>query len=187
VTARRGFAMLKMAVLFAACALVLTMFAPDLLATIMVAPVVAPSRPLAAAPPPALARAAVGPVTREHEIAIPADGLGQYSTDVMLNGQSVHMLIDTGASLVFVSAAVADRLGIAPPSNAQHVQVRTANGAAMATLVTLNSVAIGPVYVPDVQALIADRSAGDVNLVGESLLARLGGVEQRSGYLYLRQ
>jgi aspartyl protease family protein len=104
-----------------------------------------------------------------------------------LNGQSVHMLIDTGASLVFVSAAVADRLGIAPPSHAQHVQVRTANGAAMATLVTLNSVAIGPVYVPDVQALIADRSAGDVNLVGESLLARLGGVEQRSGYLYLRQ
>ena len=126
-------------------------------------------------------------MTREHEIAIAADGLGQYSAEVTLNGQGVHMLIDTGASLVVVSAAVADRLGIAPPFNAQRVQVHTANGDAKATLVTLNSVAIGPVYVPDVQALIADRSAGEVNLVGESLLRRLAGVEQRNGYLYLRQ
>ena len=179
--------MLKVALLFAAGSLLLAMFAPSLFDTMTVAPPAASSRQAAAAPPPLLARAAVEPVTSGREIAIPADALGQYSTDVMLNGQSVHMLIDTGASLVFVSAAVADRLGVVPPYNAQHVQVRTANGVATATMVTLNSVAIGPVYVPGVQALIADRSAGEVNLVGANLLARLGGVEQRGGYLYLRQ
>lgn len=181
--------MFKTAVLFAAGSVALAIFAPDLLTRMVAtsAPMAAPPRPAAPAPSPFVERAAVGPVTHEREIAIPADGLGQYSTNVMLNGQSVHMLIDTGASLVFVSAAVADRIGLVPPSNAQRVPVRTANGAAMATLVTLNSVAIGPVYVPGVQALIADRSAGDVNLVGASLLSRLGGVEQRSGYLYLRQ
>ncbi len=184
--------MLKMAVLFAAICVALTMFAPGVVATLMTAqaPVAAPAR---VSPPaePALAEAraaaTAAPATHEHEIAIPADSLGQYSTDVKLNGQSVHMLIDTGASLVCISAAVAERLGIVLPSNAPHVQVRTANGIATATRVTLNSVAIGPVYIPEVQALIADRSAGEVNLVGASLLSRLGGVEQRSGYLYLRQ
>jgi aspartyl protease family protein len=165
------------------------MFAPQLLATMTVSPqpVAAPAHATRAASAPVVARAAVGPATSEHEIALRADSYGQYSTDVRVNGQSVPMLIDTGASLVVVSADVADRLGIVPPFNAQRVQVRTANGVATATLVKLNSLEIGPVFVPDVQALIADRSAGEVNLVGASLLSRLGGVEQRDGYLYLRQ
>ena len=184
--------MFKTAVMFAASAGVIAMFAPSLLATMTAsqAPVAAPVRAAGAgaqAAPSVVERAATRPVTREHEIALRADAYGQYSTDVRVNGQSVPMLIDTGASLVVVSADVADRLGIVPPPNAQRVQVRTANGVAAATRVKLNSIEIGPVYVPDVQALIADRSAGEVNLVGESLLARLNGVEQRSGYLYLRQ
>ena len=185
--------MLKSAVLFAASALVLAMFAPDLLTALTgtQAPTGTQAQPprvvTAPAPAPVVERAATGPVTGEHEIALRADGYGQYSSEVKVNGQSVPMLIDTGASLVVVSAHVADRLGIVPPFNPQRVQVRTANGLAMATRVKLNSVAIGPVYVPDVEALIADANAGEVNLVGESLLARLNGVEQRNGYLYLRQ
>lgn len=184
-----GSAMLKTAVLFAASAIVLAMFAPQLMATMAVspAPVAAPMRAPGATPTAVVERATVAPATREHEIALRADAYGQYSTDVRVNGQSVPMMIDTGATLVVVSANVADRLGIVPPFNAQRVQVRTANGVATATRVKLNSVEIGSVYVPNVEALIADRSAGEVNLVGESLLARLGGVEQRSGYLYLRQ
>jgi predicted aspartyl protease len=39
----------------------------------------------------------------------------------------------------------------------------------------------------DVPALIADRRAGPVNLLGASFLKRLSSVEQRNGVLVLRQ
>jgi len=183
--------MLKTAVLLAALTIGLAMLAPSFVPLMQEAaapPSAAPRAPAPASPGPmAAAAAATPPRTSEHEIAIPANTMGHYTTNVMLNGQSVPMLIDTGATLVVLSAAVADRIGLVPPPDAQRVKTQTANGVASATLVSLDSVAIGPVYVPGVQAMIADRSAGEVNLVGMSLLGRLNGVEQRGGYLYLRQ
>lgn len=184
--------MLKTAVLFAAFSIGLAFLAPSVLPLMQAAPSAA-TPPLAAAPKPTrlsappLAVAAAQPQTSEHEVAIPANAMGHYTTDVTLNGQSVPMLIDTGATLVVLSAATADRIGLVVPANAQRVQTHTANGLAYATLVSLDSVEIGPIFVPGVQAMIADRSAGEVNLVGMSLLSRLNGVEQRGGFLYLRQ
>jgi aspartyl protease family protein len=184
---RVGFAMLKTAVIFAAVCIGLAMLAPVVLPMMgeAAAPPVAASA--SASTPPPVAVAAASAQTHEHEIALPANRMGHYTADVLLNGQSVPMMIDTGATLVVLSADVADRIGLRPPPNARRVQTRTANGLASATLVSLDSVEIGPIFVPGVQAMIADRSAGDVNLVGMSLLSRLNGVEQRDGFLYLRQ
>jgi aspartyl protease family protein len=180
--------MLKSAVIFAAVCMGLAMLAPSILPMMpdAAAPPAAAGSASASTPPP-VAVAAASPQTHEHEIALPANGMGHYTADVLLNGQSVPMMIDTGATLVVLSADVADRIGLKPPPNARRVQTHTANGMASATLVSLDSVEIGPIFVPGVQAMIADRSAGDVNLVGMSLLSRLNGVEQRNGYLYLRQ
>jgi len=183
--------MLKTAVLLAALTIGLAMLAPSFVPIMQ--EVEAPRAQAPKAPPrvvssgPVATAAAATPQISEHEIALPANAMGHYTANVMLNGQSVPMMIDTGATLVVMSADVADRIGIVPPPNAQRVQTHTANGTAFATLVSLDSVEIGPIYVPGVQALIADRSAGDVNLLGMSVLSRLSGVEQRGGYLYLRQ
>jgi len=183
--------MLKTAVLFVVISLGLAMFAPSLVPMFQeaapprgAAPGVAATQARALPHPAAVAAA---PQTHEHEIALPANAMGHYTTNVLLNGQSVPMLIDTGATLVVLSANVADRIGLRPPPDARRVQTQTANGIAYATLASLDSVEIGPIFVPGVQAMIADRSAGEVNLVGMSLLSRLNGVEQRGGYLYLRQ
>jgi len=51
----------------------------------------------------------------------------------------------------------------------------------------LPNVDLGGVYMKDVQALIAARSAGPVNLLGASFLKRLTSVEQRAGVMTLRQ
>ena len=96
------------------------------------------------------------------------------------------MLIDTGATMVVISADVADRLGLSVESGRKW-RVHTANGDAYATEAVLPSIDLGTVYMSNVPALIADRSAGSVNLLGASFLKRLASVEQRNGMLVLRQ
>ena len=186
--------MLKTAVLFAALSLGLAFLAPSVLPLIQEAEappaakktLASPQRQTLAFAPP-VAAAATPPQTSEHEIALPANAMGHYTADVMLNGQSVPMLIDTGATYVSLSAATAERIGLVPPPGARRMRMQTANGVAFATQVSLDSVELGPIFVPGVQAIVMDRSAGDVNLLGMSMLGRLSGVEQRSGYLHLRQ
>ena len=96
------------------------------------------------------------------------------------------MLVDTGATMVVISAQLADRIGLSVESGKKW-RMHTANGDTLATETTLASLDLGSIYMTDVPALIADRSAGDVNLLGASFLRRLASVEQRNGTLFLRQ
>jgi len=121
-----------------------------------------------------------------NEKSIPADAGGQYSVDVLIDGQAVRMLVDTGATMVVISADLADRLGL-NPEGGQKWKVQTANGVSVATATVLPSIDLGTIYMKDVPALIADRSAGHVSLLGASFLKRLSSVEQRNGVLILRQ
>jgi aspartyl protease family protein len=121
-----------------------------------------------------------------NEKSIPADAGGQYSVDVLIDGQSVRMMVDTGATMVVISADLADRLGLNPDGGPKW-KVQTANGESFATPTVLPSLDLGTIYMKDVPALIADRSAGQVSLLGASFLKRLSSVEQRNGVLILRQ
>jgi aspartyl protease family protein len=179
--------MLKVAVLFAVAAVTLTFFAPQLLRDVQALqqPVAAaaPARAAPAAEPPP---AAASPADLHGEKSIAADAGGQYSLDVLIGGLSVRMMVDTGATMVVISAGLADRLGLSPEAGRKW-RVHTANGDALATETVLPSVDLGTVYMKDVPALIADRRAGEVNLLGASFLKRLASVEQRNGVLLLRQ
>jgi len=120
-------------------------------------------------------------------VQIEADNGGQYSTDVTINGVLVHMLVDTGATTVAISADTAGRIGL-PLSEASYTaMVRTANGAARAAPVVLSAVTIGDIYLPAVQGIVLERRAGRVDLLGMSFLKRLSSVEQKAGRLILRQ
>jgi aspartyl protease family protein len=173
--------MLKIALLFAAAAFAASFLALGLLAA---PPSSAPppqvERMIAPAPAPSATSDGAG------ERSIPADAGGQYALDVLIGGERVHMLVDTGATLVTISAEVAARLGLAA-SGGRKWRVHTANGDAVATETTLPSVDLGTIYMRDVKALIAGRDAGPVNLLGASFLKRLSSVEQRNGVLVLRQ
>ncbi len=48
------------------------------------------------------------------EELLQADERGQYAADALVDGLPVRMLVDTGASDVFVSASTAARLGLVP-------------------------------------------------------------------------
>ncbi len=178
--------MLRFALLAAGGAIFLALVTTDLASNFIPAPVhaSAPARPASvradesvAAPAPAA----------DAQAEIAADAGGQYAADVEINGQVVRMLVDTGATMVVISYDTASRLGIAPVAGDYTVHVRTANGVAAVAPVMLREVTVGSVYVGAVQALVADRSAGAINLLGMSFLKRLASVEQRDGKLVLHQ
>jgi aspartyl protease family protein len=120
------------------------------------------------------------------EALLKADDRGQYGGEALVNGLPVRMLVDTGASDVFISASTAARLGLAP-SGGRRRMIQTANGQSIATPAVLRDLSFGGLYMNDVEALVLAPEAGEINLLGESFLKRLVSVEQRSGMLILRQ
>jgi aspartyl protease family protein len=189
--------MLRVAFIFAMIACVAAICAPLALPALLqgadrVAASAPPSRavaaPSAVASPPILRSATNGASDDDgRSVELVADAGGQYSAEATVNGSPIHMMIDTGATLVSLSADAAARVGVFVNDADYTVRVRTANGLARAAPVTLVGVSVGDVYVPEVQALVLERQAGPVNLLGMSFLRRLSAVEQRQGMLILRQ
>jgi aspartyl protease family protein len=94
---------------------------------------------------------------------------GHYRTEALINGQKVDALIDTGATGVAISQAVADKLGL---KSFNAIRTTTANGEAIGYLVRLDSVKVGGVEANNVSATIAPTLEGDV-LLGMSFLGRM--------------
>ena len=180
--------MLKNAVLFAAAACLLAVFGPSLLSQLTPAPST-PEKALAvaASPPPASEPAAQTAATNFGEVSIPSDGRGQFAADVMLNGNPTHMLVDTGATVVSISAATA--AGIR-----RHARARTEMDRADRQRQVERDA--DDAARPELRRHLHERrrgansvapEAGEVNLLGASFLKRLASVEQRNGLLVLRQ
>lgn len=120
-------------------------------------------------------------------IAIPRDNRGHFQVEARVDGRRVGFMVDTGASVIALTASDARRLGIHPVANDYKVTVRTANGSVRAAPVTLNSVDVGGLVVRDVQALVAPDNALSENLLGLSYLTKLKRFEYANGKLVLEQ
>ena len=105
------------------------------------------------------------------EIVLTAGSDGHFQTLGQINGKSVTFLVDTGASMVGISQAEADRLGIDYKSSQRRGFAETANGRVPAYAVTLNSVRVGDVEVANVDAMIVPASMPHI-LLGNSFLMR---------------
>ncbi|GES45067.1 aspartyl protease family protein [Rhizobium sp. ERR 922] len=111
---------------------------------------------------------------------------GHFEARVMINGQPIDMLIDTGASTIALSQEDAERVGIIPENLTYSQTVLTANGRARAAPVELGSVAIGPIKRRDVEASVAEAGKLDQSLLGMSFLETLGSMQMQTDELRLR-
>lgn len=111
---------------------------------------------------------------------------GHFEAQVMINGQSIDMLIDTGASTIALSQEDAERVGIIPENLTYSMTVLTANGRARAAPVELGSVSIGPIKRRDVEASVAEAGKLDQSLLGMSFLETLGSMQMQTDELRLR-
>jgi aspartyl protease family protein len=112
-------------------------------------------------------------VGRGGEVIINRRLSGEFAIAGRVNGAHVTFLFDTGASAVVLTAADARRAGVDAGGLSFDVPVDTANGAAMAADVRLRRIAIGPIVMRNVPALIARHGALAESLLGMSFLERL--------------
>jgi aspartyl protease family protein len=116
-------------------------------------------------------------------VALKADRQGHFVTTAQVNGVPLQAIVDTGASVVSLGVADAERLGIAYRSGSP-VPVMTANGAATGYAVTLASVQVGAIALANVEAVVSPGQQLPFILLGNSFLSRVE--MQRSGdTLYL--
>ena len=99
------------------------------------------------------------------------DTRGHYMAQGSINGVSTRFLVDTGATLIALSANEAARLGVAY-RDAPRGMSNTANGAAPFRLVKLDTVKVGDVELHNVDAAVIESGYDGPALLGMSFLTR---------------
>jgi aspartyl protease family protein len=170
---------MRSVIIFAALALGASILVPRYATRIAPAPApaVLAARPLAPVAAPANARS----------IVVPRDGRGHFQVDARVDGRPLSFMIDTGASVIALTASDAGRLGIHPAQSDFVAEVRTANGTVRAAPTQLDRVAVGDLVVRDVAAIVLPDEALSDNLLGLSFLSRLRRFEYSNGMLVLEQ
>ncbi len=105
------------------------------------------------------------------QVVIPLAEDGHYHPELMIGGQSLSFLADTGASSVVLSPADARALGIDTGALAYMGQAMTANGVVRTATVTLRDVRLGPFQDDRVIAQV-NESEMDRSLLGMDYLGR---------------
>lgn len=108
-----------------------------------------------------------------HDVDRAPDGL--FYVELMVNGQPVRFLVDTGASVVVLTAADAARVGISPDATRFNAHVQTAGGAAPMAWANLDQVQLAGREVRDLRAAVV-RQGLQVSLLGQNMLSKLASV-----------
>lgn len=104
------------------------------------------------------------------KIVLSASSGGHFVTQGQINGRAVQLVVDTGATMVSLSVAEAERVGLKYQTG-QAVQMSTANGVIPGWRLKLASLRVGDVTVYDVDAIVSSGAMPYV-LLGNSFLAR---------------
>jgi aspartyl protease family protein len=98
---------------------------------------------------------------------------GHYELSATVNGASMALLFDTGASAVVLTYGDAKKAGIDVEALNFNTPVTTANGTGRAAQVTLEKIEVGGIVRGRVRAFVADRGALEGSLLGMSFLETL--------------
>jgi aspartyl protease family protein len=120
-------------------------------------------------------------------VVVPRDARGHFRTEGRIDGRRLNFLIDTGASVIALTADDAASLGLHPGNSEYRVTLKTANGVVRAAPTTLGMVEIGGIMVRDVVAVIMPDGALSENLLGMSFLTRLRHFEYSEGKMVLER
>ena len=144
--------------------------------------------PAAPGMPPPVAGVAAPPPTPGGETAPAAPRTlfrnldGHFYADARVNGATIHFLVDTGASVVVLSRADAQRAGIQLP--AERSVAMGVGGPVPIAPVIVDRIAIGGIEARGVPGAVADELP--VSLLGQSYLQRVGSVEIHGDTMVLR-
>lgn len=120
----------------------------------------------------------------DEQTEIARDETGQFRLTAQVNGQDARFLVDTGADMVALTVEDARNLGIDfEPENFEPIG-RSASGVARGAVVHLDRFQLGDEEFRDVDAIVLEGLG--TNLLGQSLLRRLGKVEMHGDRMVIR-
>lgn len=97
---------------------------------------------------------------------------GMFTTEARINGVALPFLVDTGATLIAIDVATAQRIGI-NYRNGTPVLASTANGTVRAWRVKFDSVAVGPITLFNIDGSVLEGPGIGIGLLGMSFLNRV--------------
>jgi aspartyl protease family protein len=123
---------------------------------------------------------------RDQAVRIRKRSDGHFVAKAEVNGVTVTMLVDTGASSVVLKPADARLAGVDVDRLNYSVPVQTANGTAYAAAVRLKRLSVGGISVEGIEALVAKPGTLGESLLGMTFLRRLRSYEFSGEFLTLR-
>ena len=118
--------------------------------------------------------------------ALPRRWDGHFRANANVQGTSIDMLVDTGASVVLLRHIDAARAGIDMASLTFDVPILTANGQSHVASIILPEINIGGVMVKNVEAAVAEPGQLHASLLGMSFLGEIEEAVIRKDRLILR-
>jgi aspartyl protease family protein len=119
-------------------------------------------------------------------VTIGSDSRGHFAVEARIDGRTIGLVVDTGASKVVLRETSAARLGIFPRVSEYTGRATTANGIAKFAPVRLDRIEIDGITVRDVDAAVMPDEALSDNLLGMTFLSRVKWTHDR-GRLVLEQ
>ena len=113
------------------------------------------------------------------------DRSGAYWFDTEINGATLPMVFDSGATVVTLRAEDAAKAGIDTDALSYTLHGMTANGPARFAPVMLPALTVGNITRTRVLAAVAKPGTLDSNLLGQSFLSRIKGFRQEGTRLVL--
>jgi aspartyl protease family protein len=111
------------------------------------------------------------------ETVIERGPAGQFHLDAFVNGEPTEFLIDTGSDIVALTMTDAERIGVDVAPEDLRPIMRTASGTGNGARIKLDRLELGNEEFRDIGAVVVEGL--EVNLLGQSVLRRLGKVELR--------
>lgn len=107
----------------------------------------------------------------KQSVTLAADGAGHFQSEGAINGLPIRFLVDTGASLIALPGAEAERLGI-DYRKGRRGWSNTAAGPVPVYVVRFDTVRVGGIELNGVEGMVFERGL-DVALLGMSFLNRV--------------
>ncbi|WP_209504139.1 MULTISPECIES: TIGR02281 family clan AA aspartic protease [unclassified Ruegeria] len=133
-------------------------------------------------------RSSVGPAPQMsvtgNSVEVPRAYDGHYYLPVLVNGELITFLVDTGASQIVLNAQDAKRAGIDPDQLNYFGRALTANGEVRTAPVRLETLTVGPITDQNVSAWVNEGEL-DKSLLGMEYLHRFSSIQFADGKLIL--
>ncbi len=107
-----------------------------------------------------------------NKLTVYADRAGMFKLNGKINGSSTSFLLDTGATYIALSQAQADNLGIRYENSPKSL-VQTASEVVPVWNIKLDSVKVGGISVPNVEAVVLQGTSPQTALLGMSFLQHI--------------